>query len=106
MFPVRIATSPLVLSYTIWIGKGYPKLRRSIDNFCRNTYDDPLCLRSFREAQDSLAVPLFFFHDSVIGTFDVESPEPQLFHESDLQFLELFTRDVAMTLHTLEWVVV
>ena len=34
-------------------------------------------------------------HDEVIGTFNVESPEPRAFTESDLQFLEIFSRDVA-----------
>ena len=34
-------------------------------------------------------------HDEVLGTFNVESPEPRAFTESDLQFLEIFTRDVA-----------
>ena len=41
-------------------------------------------------------------HDEVIGTFNVESPEPRAFSESDLQFLEIFTRDVAVALNTLE----
>ena len=35
-------------------------------------------------------------HDQVIGTFNVESPEPRAFTESDLMFLEIFTRDVAV----------
>ena len=38
-------------------------------------------------------------HDEVIGTFNVESPEPRAFSESDLQFLEIFTRDVAVALN-------
>ena len=41
-------------------------------------------------------------HDGVIGTFNVESPEPRAFSESDLQFLEIFARDVAVALNTLE----
>ena len=41
-------------------------------------------------------------HDQVIGTFNVESPEPRAFSESDLQFLEIFSRDVAVALNTLE----
>ena len=44
-------------------------------------------------------------HDKVIGTFNVESPEPRAFAESDLQFLEIFSRDVAMALNTLELLV-
>ncbi len=42
------------------------------------------------------------FHDDVIGTFNVESPQPRAFSESDLQFLEIFSRDVAVALNTLE----
>ena len=41
-------------------------------------------------------------HDRVTGTLNVESPEPRAFSESDLQFLEIFARDVAMALNTLE----
>ena len=44
-------------------------------------------------------------HDVVIGTFNVESPEPRAFSESDLQFLEIFSRDVAVALNTLELMV-
>ena len=44
-------------------------------------------------------------HDAVIGTFNVESPEPRAFSESDLQFLEIFCRDVAAALNTLELLV-
>ena len=45
------------------------------------------------------------WHDEVIGTFNVESPEPRAFSESDLQFLEIFSRDVAVALNTLELLV-
>jgi len=38
----------------------------------------------------------------VIGTFNVESPEPRAFGDSDQQFLEIFARDVAVALNTLE----
>ena len=44
-------------------------------------------------------------HDDVIGTFNVESMEPRAFSESDLQFLEIFSRDVAAALNTLELLV-
>jgi CheY-like chemotaxis protein len=44
-------------------------------------------------------------HDEVIGTFNVESPSPRAFSESDLQFLEIFSRDVAVALNTLELLV-
>ena len=49
-------------------------------------------------------MPLLW-HDEVIGTFNVESVEPRAFSESDLQFLEIFCRDVAAALNTLELLV-
>jgi len=71
---------------------------------CEDTTEDPLYLRGARGAKSSLTVPLML-HDDVIGTFNVESPEPRAFSESDLQFLEIFTRDVAVALNTLELLV-
>jgi len=71
---------------------------------CEDTTEDPLYLPGARGAKSSLTVPLVW-HDEVIGTFNVESPEPRAFTESDLQFLEIFSRDVAMSLNTLELLV-
>lgn len=71
---------------------------------CEDTTEDPLYLQGFKGAKSSLTVPLVL-HDEVIGTFNVESPEPKAFSESDLQFLEIFTRDVAVALNTLELLV-
>ncbi|MEN6558472.1 MAG: response regulator [Thermoguttaceae bacterium] len=68
---------------------------------CEDTTEDPLYLPGATGAKSSLTVPLML-HDEVIGTFNVESPEPRAFTESDLQFLEIFCRDVAATLNTLE----
>ncbi|MBP85399.1 MAG: two-component system response regulator [Planctomycetaceae bacterium] len=68
---------------------------------CEDTVEDPLYLTGFQGAKSSLTVPLIL-HDQVIGTFNVESPEPRAFGESDLQFLEIFSRDVAVALNTLE----
>lgn len=68
---------------------------------CEDTAADPLYLEGCKGAKSSLTVPLVL-HDDVIGTFNVESPEPRAFSESDLQFLEIFTRDVAVALNTLE----
>jgi CheY-like chemotaxis protein len=44
-------------------------------------------------------------HEQVIGTFNVESPEPGGFSDTDLRFLEAFSRDVAAALNTLELLV-
>jgi len=71
---------------------------------CENTAEDPLYLAGAKDANSSLTVPLIL-HDEVIGTFNVESPEPRAFNESDLQFLEIFGRDVARALGTLELLV-
>ena len=68
---------------------------------CEDTAEDPLYIEGFKGARSSLTVPLML-HDQVIGTFNVESPDPQAFNESDLQFLEIFSRDIAVALNTLE----
>jgi two-component system, sensor histidine kinase SagS len=68
---------------------------------CEDTSEDPLYLTGAKDAKSSLTVPLLL-HDQVIGTFNVESAEPRAFSESDLQFLEIFCRDVAASLNTLE----
>jgi CheY-like chemotaxis protein len=71
---------------------------------CEDTTEDPLYLEGARGAKSSLTVPLVL-HDEVIGTFNVESTEPRAFTESDRQFLEIFSRDVAASLNTLELLV-
>jgi CheY-like chemotaxis protein len=72
--------------------------------WCSDTTKDPLYLEGCKGAKSSLTVPLML-HDQVIGTFNVESPEPNGFTETDLQFLEIFSRDVAVALNTLELLV-
>jgi CheY-like chemotaxis protein len=72
-----------------------------VSYLCEDTTEDPLYLEGAKGAKSSLTVPLLL-HDEVIGTFNVESPEPRAFSDSDLQFLEIFTRDVALALNTLE----
>ena len=71
---------------------------------CQDTTKDPLYLEGSEGAKSSMTVPLIQ-HDQVIGTFNVESPEPNAFTPSDLQFLEIFSRDVAAALNTLELLV-
>ena len=68
---------------------------------CEDINSDPLYLPGAPEARSSLTVPLVL-HDEVFGTFNVESPRTGAFTENDLQFLELFAREIAMTLNTLE----
>ncbi|MFM8282427.1 MAG: GAF domain-containing protein [Planctomycetaceae bacterium] len=71
---------------------------------CNDTTKDPLYLEGCKGAKSSLTVPLSY-HDTVIGTFNVESPEPGGFSTTDLQFLEIFARDVAVAINTLELLV-
>jgi CheY-like chemotaxis protein/PAS domain-containing protein len=68
---------------------------------CEDTSEDPLYLEGAKGARSSLTVPVML-HERVTGTLNVESPEARAFDESDLQFLEIFARDVAIALNTLE----
>jgi CheY-like chemotaxis protein/GAF domain-containing protein len=69
--------------------------------FCPDTAADPLYVQGAAGARSSLTVPLVF-QDQIVGTFNVESPRPNAFGESDRQFLELFGQEIAAALHTLE----
>jgi CheY-like chemotaxis protein len=68
---------------------------------CPDTATDPLYIEGAQGARSSLTVPLIV-HDQVIGTFNVESPQLSAFDENDLKFAEIFSREIASTLHTLE----
>jgi CheY-like chemotaxis protein len=81
-----------VTGYVAATGKSY---------VCGNAVEDPLYLEGAKGARSSLTVPLLL-HDQVVGTLNVESPEADAFSESDVQFLEIFARNVAMALNTLE----
>jgi CheY-like chemotaxis protein len=70
-------------------------------HICTDTRTDPLYLEGSAGARSSLTVPLIY-QDQVIGTFNVESPEPNAFGEEDRQFAELFSYEIANALHTLE----
>ena len=68
---------------------------------CPDTQADPLYLPGAPGAHSSLTVPLRFA-DQNIGTFNVESPQLDGFTEEDVQFAEIFCRELASALHTLE----
>lgn len=68
---------------------------------CQDTTNDPIYLDGLMGAKSSLTVPLIY-HDEVIGSFNVESPEVDAFDETDLHFLESFARDIAVSINTLE----
>ena len=71
---------------------------------CQDVENDPLFIPGANSSRSSLTTPLIL-HDQVLGTINVESPEPAAFTDSDLQFLEIFARDVAFALNTLELLV-
>lgn len=85
-----------VTGYVAATGKSY---------LCEDTSHDPLYLEGCRGGHSSLTVPIKL-HDEVIGTFNVESPNGRAFGDSDQQFLEIFSRNVAVALNTLELLVV
>jgi two-component system, sensor histidine kinase SagS len=68
---------------------------------CEDTSRDPLFLPGAYDTKSSLTVPLIL-HDETLGTFNVESPRTGAFTQDDLQFLELFCREVAIALNTLD----
>jgi CheY-like chemotaxis protein len=68
---------------------------------CPDAATDPLFIEGARGARSSLTVPLIV-QDQVIGTFNVESPQLSAFGEADVQFAEIFSREIANALHTLE----
>jgi CheY-like chemotaxis protein len=72
---------------------------------CLDTANDPLYLVGNPNARSSLTVPLKR-HDEILGTFNVESSRADAFNEKDQEFLELFSREVAVALNTLELLVV
>ena len=64
---------------------------------CRDTEHDCHYIKGAEGAHSSMTVPLVF-QDAVIGTFNVESPKPNAFGAEDLQFAELFSREIAQAL--------
>nr|WP_235033404.1 GAF domain-containing protein [Rubripirellula obstinata] len=71
---------------------------------CQDVENDPLFIPGVDSSRSSITAPLIL-HDQVLGTINVESPDPNAFTDSDLQFLEIFARDVAFALNTLELLV-
>jgi len=63
--------------------------------------EDPFFIDGVHGARSSMTVPLLC-RGEVIGTFNVESLQPNAFNDTDLQMLESFADDVALAIHTLE----
>ncbi len=68
---------------------------------CADAAADTKYLAGADAARSSLTVPLIYLND-LVGTFNVESPRLNGFTEEDLQFTELFSKEIAAALHTLE----
>ncbi|WP_233579197.1 response regulator [Tautonia sociabilis] len=81
-----------VTGYVAATGRGY---------LCPDTTRDPRYIEGAADARSSLTVPLVR-HGTVIGTLNVESPKPNAFDRRDQQFLEIYGRNIASALTTLE----
>ncbi|ODU00134.1 MAG: transcriptional regulator [Planctomycetes bacterium SCN 63-9] len=68
---------------------------------CPDSTNDPLFLEGAAGARSSLTVPLSF-HGTVVGTLNVESGHNNAFDDRDRQFLEIYGRNIAAALNTLE----
>jgi CheY-like chemotaxis protein/PAS domain-containing protein len=81
-----------VTGYVAATGKSY---------LCGDTAQDPRYIEGAANARSSLTVPLSH-HGVVIGTLNVENPQPHAFAEQDRQFLEIYARNIAAALNTLD----
>jgi CheY-like chemotaxis protein len=81
-----------VTGYVAATGKSY---------VCADAACDPRYIEGARGAHSSMTVALMW-GDTVIGTFNVESPQLGAFGPLDLQFAEIFCRELASALHTLD----
>lgn len=72
---------------------------------CRDVANDPHYITGAEGARSSLTVAIQW-DQKVIGTFNVESPKLDGFTEQDVQFAEIFCREVAAALHTLDLLLV
>ncbi len=81
-----------VTGYVAYTGSSY---------LCSDTTGDPHYIRGAEDARSSMTVALKVYEE-VIGTLNVESPRPNGFGPDDLQFTELFSREIASALNTLE----
>ena len=72
---------------------------------CRDASCDPYYIQGAMGARSSVTVAINW-DQKVIGTFNVESPKLDGFTDQDVQFTEIFAREVASALHTLELLLV
>jgi CheY-like chemotaxis protein len=72
---------------------------------CNDTANDLHYIEGSKGARSSVTIALFD-GDQVIGTFNVESPQLHGFGAHDVQFAEIFCRELANALHTLDLLLV
>jgi CheY-like chemotaxis protein/GAF domain-containing protein len=72
---------------------------------CNDTANDPHYIEGSKGARSSLTIALRD-GEQVIGTFNVESPQVHGFRPQDVQFAEIFCRELASALHTLDLLLV
>ncbi|MCB9841170.1 MAG: response regulator [Phycisphaeraceae bacterium] len=72
---------------------------------CRDCRLDENAVYSSEDARSSLTVPLML-HDRLLGVMQLESKQPSAYTDEDLQFLEIFSRHVAVALHMLDLLIV
>jgi CheY-like chemotaxis protein/GAF domain-containing protein len=68
---------------------------------CPDTTQDPIYIEGAAGARSSLTVPLVY-HGTVIGTLNVESPQANSFDDRDRQLIEIYGRNIAAAINTLE----
>ncbi|MEZ6233607.1 MAG: response regulator [Phycisphaerales bacterium] len=72
---------------------------------CRDCRLDENAVYSSEDARSSLTVPLML-HDRLLGVMQLESKQASAYTDEDLQFLEIFSRHVAVALHMLDLLIV
>jgi len=72
---------------------------------CADTANDPHYIEGSHGARSSLTIALRD-GDEILGTFNVESPNSPGFSTQDVQFAEIFCRELASALHTLDLLLV
>ncbi len=72
---------------------------------CNDTANDPHYIEGSHGARSSLTIALRD-GEQILGTFNVESPQLHGFSPQDVQFAEIFCRELASALHTLDLLLV
>lgn len=68
--------------------------------YCPDTSKDPRYLKGGIDARSSLTLPILF-HEQLLGVLNVESRQLDAFSEMDTQFMQIFAREIGISLNTL-----